>query len=124
MANRRRERNIAMMRHLTAGLCASVLLSGCFAGGYYDPGYSSASGDSFGSSSSSDTTSTTEASERSYVDRNGNIVFRKPGETTIVRPDGEVTIVQRDPDGTRTTVDSSGNVSVDPPGKGGRGRKD
>lgn len=113
-----------MMRHLTAGFCASVLLSGCFAGGYYDSSYSSASGASSGSSSSSDTASTTEPSEQSYVDRSGNIVFRKPGETTIVRPDGEVTIIQRDPDGTRTTVDSSGYVSVDPPGRGGRGRKD
>jgi len=112
------------MRHLTAGLCASFLLSGCVAGGYYDPGYSSASGDSPGSSSSSITASTADSSERSYVDRSGNIVFRKPGETTIVRPDGEVTVIQRDPDGTRTTVDSSGNVSVDPPGRGGHDRED
>ena len=111
-----------MARWTIAGVFTSLLLSGCLAGGYYDPGYSYPA--SSEASPPSSATTAPESKERSYVDRNGNIVFRKPGETTIVEPDGDVKIIQRDPDGTRTTVDSDGNVKVDPPGRGGRGRND
>ena len=118
------ERDVAMVRCITLGLIASFLLSGCVAGGYYDPDDSYPSyGDSYAPSDSSDTAAARDTSERSYVDRSGNIVFRKPGETTIVRPDGGVTIIQRDSDGTRTTVDSDGNVNVDPPGEGCYGQE-
>jgi hypothetical protein len=120
------ETEVAIVRNQVVAVIAGLLLSGCFAGGYYDPGYSSydsSASSASSSSSSSETAASADRQERSYVDRNGNIVFREPGETTIVRPDGGVTIIQRDSDGTRTTVDSDGNVSVDPPGGGCRGRK-
>jgi hypothetical protein len=101
-----------------SGACAvCLLLAGCVAPGYYnDSGYSS-SGSSGGSYSepSSDSPSYGDSRERSYVDRNGNTVFREPGETTVVEPDGDVTVIQRDRDGTRTIVGSDGSVQVRTP---------
>lgn len=107
-------------------------LSGCATcescEGSYDSSYSGYSSGSYssGSDSASATPQSSERRERTYLVPNrqgGNdIVFRKPGETTIVGPNG-VTIIQRDRDGTRTVIDSNGGVKVVPPGGGGHRRR-
>ncbi len=112
------EKPVMTSIHRLGVTLAAILLSGCagYAGDSY--GYSSDSAgysSSSSSSSSSDSDSRGEARESSHVDRRGNIVFRDGNETTVVRPDGGVTIIQRDSDGTRTYVDSDGDVRVKPP---------
>lgn len=81
-------------------------------GGYERPG-------GYAATDSAPSASTKSVTERSTVvpGANGNsYVFRKPGETTIVRPNGGVTVIDRDPDGTRTIVNSGGGIQVIPPG--------
>lgn len=92
-------------------LATMTVLPGCF----YDPGYVYVP-------SSSPSTPTSGTRERSYVSPNGDMYFKKPGETTVVRRDGGVTVVQRDRDGTRTVV-GSGGVKVVPPGSGSSRRR-
>lgn len=101
-----------------SGACAvCLLLAGCAAPGSYDDSGYSSSGSSGGSYSepSSDSSSYGYSREQSHVDGNGNTVFHKPGETTIVQPDGDVTVIQRDRDGTHTFVGSDGSVQVRTP---------
>ncbi len=118
-------RAVARRAGLAGAATAALVIGGCAVP--YDGGYSS--GYSSGSSSSYSSTSSAPAEapppqERSYVvpnkDGSNTIIFKKPGETTVVRPDGGVTIIQRDADGTRTYVDSHGGVKVVPPGSGRR----
>lgn len=103
-----------------AVLAAMTMLPGCF----YDPDYVYVPNSSTPSTYSTYSTSTPSAGtrERSYVSPNGDMYFKKPGETTVVRRDGSVTVVQRDRDGTRTVV-GSGGVRVIPPGSGSSRRR-
>lgn len=109
----RRYRATSSMGGAWAVLIAIAVLPGCF----YDPDYV------YVPSSSTYSTSTTSSGtrERSYVSPNGDMYFKKPGETTVVRRDGSVTVVQRDRDGTRTVV-GSGGVKVIPPSGSSRRR--
>lgn len=93
-------------------LAAMTMLPGCF----YDPDYV------YVPNSPTPSTTSSGMRERSYVSPNGDMYFKKPGETTVVRRDGGVTVVQRDRDGTRTLV-GSGGVKVIPPGSGSSRRR-
>jgi len=101
-------------------LLMAATLPGCI----FNPDYHYVPASSPASSSTTSTTPTTSggASERSHVGSRGDIYFKKPGETTVVRRDGSVTVVQRDRDGTRTVV-GSGGVRVIPPGTGSSRRR-
>jgi len=122
-------RRTAVRRAGLGSAAVALLVAGCalpYYGGYYGGTYGGTSS-GYSSSASSSTSEPADASatrERSYVvpnkDGSNTILFKKPGETTVVRPDGGVTIIQRDRDGTRTYVDSHGGVKVVPPGSGRR----
>jgi len=94
---------------------ALALLSGCAVGDGAGEG-SSYSPSAYSGSSSSATPSASGASSASGTTT--STAGRQASERTILNRDGSVTIIQRDPDGTRTIVDSKGNVRVDPPGTG------
>lgn len=101
---------------LASGVLAGCVPSGDYYG--YSPSYSSSPTSSYGSSSS--TPDSSESWSHTSVRRDGTIVEDKGTssggrERTVVHPDGSVSIIQRDSDGTRTYVDSNGNVRVDPP---------
>lgn len=95
---------------------ALVFLSGCAVGDGAGGGSSYSPSAYAGGNSSTASSSSSASSAASGT--TSSTAGRQASERTILNRDGSVTIIQRDPDGTRTIVDSKGNVRVDPPGFG------
>ncbi|MBI4966999.1 MAG: hypothetical protein HZC25_02655 [Rhodospirillales bacterium] len=95
---------------------ALALLSGCAVGD--GAGWGSSYSPSATSGSNSSTTPSSSSASSATSGTTTSTAGRQASERTILNRDGSVTIIQRDPDGTRTIVDSKGNVRVDPPGTG------